>query len=121
MSILFKEIKLYRPSSQTRFSKEPPFLYLHKPTIYFDIPSQIVFSQKPMTYKEFILSLPLQDDATINWMQKFVREDSEFPDTKNVEDIAKRVYLLFNHKQTLAFQKSLIMFLESTGDSSIKK
>lgn len=72
-----------------------------------------------MTYKEFILSLPLQEDATINWMQKFVREDGEFPDTKNVEDIIKHVYLLFNHKQTLAFQKSLIMFLELTGDSTI--
>lgn len=72
-----------------------------------------------MTYKEFILALPLQDDATLNWMIKFVKADKSFPDTDNFEIIAKHVYLQFNHKQTLAFQKSLMFYLHITkGENS---
>ena len=72
-----------------------------------------------MTYKAFILSLPLQDDATINWMIQFVQADKSFPDTKNIETVIKHVYLQFNHKQTLAFQKTLIIYLQESGDMAI--
>ena len=63
-----------------------------------------------MTFKSFILSLPLQQDPTINWVITFVKSDSNFPDTDNLEIIAKHVYLQLNENQTLAFQKAILMY-----------
>ena len=69
-----------------------------------------------MTYKAFILSLPLQLDPTINWVITFVKSDTNFPDTSDIEIIAKHIYINLNEKQTLAFQKSLMMYWEQTGN-----
>jgi len=63
-----------------------------------------------MTFKSFISTLPLQQDPTINWVITFVKSDNNFPDTSDIEVIAKHVYLQLNEKQTLAIQKSLVMY-----------
>jgi hypothetical protein len=72
-----------------------------------------------MTYKSFITSLPLQLDPTINWVITFVKSDENFPDTDNIEIIAGHVYKALNEKQTLAFQKSLVMYWEQTGNAHL--
>jgi len=72
-----------------------------------------------MTFKSFILSLPLQDDATINWMIQYVQADKSFPDTDNIYTVINHVYLQFNHKQTLAFQKTLIIYMQESGDMAV--
>ena len=69
-----------------------------------------------MTFKSFILSLPLQQDPTINWVITFVKSDVNFPDTNDIEIIAKHVYLQLNEKQTLAIQKSLALYWEASGN-----
>ncbi len=69
-----------------------------------------------MTFKSFIFSLPLQFDPTINWVITFVKSDSNFPDTNEIEMIARHVYLQLNEKQTLAFQKSLVMYWTESGN-----
>ncbi len=69
-----------------------------------------------MTYKQFIITLPLQLDPTINWVITFVKSDADFPDTSDIEIIAKHIYLQLNEKQTLAIQKSLLMYWEASGN-----
>ncbi|MCX6180350.1 MAG: hypothetical protein NT150_00285 [Bacteroidetes bacterium] len=72
-----------------------------------------------MTFKSFVLSLPLQQDPTINWVITFVKSDANFPDTDDIEIIAKHVYLQLNEKQTLAFQKALVMYWTEAGNLNL--
>ena len=74
-----------------------------------------------MTYKEFITKLPLQVDPTINWVITFVKSDESFPDTDSIEVIANHVYMKLNERQTLAFQKSLVIYLEESGNPEMVK
>lgn len=62
------------------------------------------------TYLEILETLDKQDDKIMNEVIELVKQDPNFPNTNNIEVMAKYIYLKLNHKQTSAFQKSLMIY-----------
>lgn len=67
-----------------------------------------------MTLKEFILSLPKQEDESINYVLDLMKKEKNLPE--DIETISKAVYLKLNTQQTTAFQKILMMYFLSKNN-----
>lgn len=69
-----------------------------------------------MTYKAYLKTMRPQPDSGIEAIRLKFKDDANFPDTKNVKEIAKYVYnKLTPDKQTTDFQKTLMFYSMESG------
>lgn len=61
-----------------------------------------------MTFKNFILSLPPQDNKDINNLLEILRNDELLPE--DTDAVAKHVYLKLNSQLTKCFQQLVMMY-----------
>ena len=63
-----------------------------------------------MNFKDFIQSLPKQDDKVINNFIDLVKNDPTFPNISEPSKLAIYLYKHLNIEQTTAFQKLLLFY-----------
>ena len=63
-----------------------------------------------MNFKDFIQSLPKQDDKVINNFIDLVKNDANSPSGSEPSKLAIYLYQLLNIEQTTAFQKLLLLY-----------
>jgi len=68
------------------------------------------------TYLEVLKTFGKQDDPTTNEVVEFIVNDPSFPNTTNIEQVARYIYLKMDHQQTTAFQKTLMMYFYIIND-----
>lgn len=62
------------------------------------------------TYLNFLKTLGKQDDQEMMQVIELIKNDTGFPNTADINKVAKHLYLKLNQEETLAFQKSLMLY-----------
>lgn len=78
---------------------------------------------KSVTFKSFVINEldPHQTHPRLSSVIELVKSDRDFPDTVDMDTMARYLYLQLDYRQTLSYQKLLMIWTQLTQPSLIEQ